>query len=56
MALVVHGDGRVQEELARRLQLSEGVQVALAVQGGVGARRALAGRGDLCGKARRVLD
>ena len=56
MALVVHGDGRVQEELARRLQLSEGVQVALAVQSGVGARRALAGRGDLCGKARRVLD
>ena len=55
-ALVVHGGERVQVALARRGGvLGERVQVALAVQGGPAARSVLAGRGDLCGRARRVL-
>ena len=55
MALVVHGDRRVQVVLARRRSLSERVQMALAVQGGVGARRMLARRFDLCDHARRLV-
>ena len=55
MALVVHGDGRAQIALARRRSLSESVQVALAVHGDFAARSVLEGRGDLCGRARRVL-
>ena len=55
MALVVHGGVCAQVALARRRSLSESVQVALAVHGDFAARSVLEGRGDLCGRARRVL-
>lgn len=55
MALVVQGGVCAQVALARRRSLSESVQVALAVHGDFAARSVLEGRGDLCGRARRVL-
>ena len=55
VSLIVHGSERVREALATRSVLSKRVQVALAVQGGSATMRVLAGRGDLCDHARRLL-